>query len=707
MITSPGYRAAGGVGGAGGNGGEASASAIVNLGGMELRRCSVHDNTLNGGNGGDGGGGGIQFGTGGYAAGGAGGEAGHAIGTVFNGGNLSLENCTFAYSQSRGGNGGSRGFTSLAVCEVTPGSGGDARGGAIGNTNLATLNFCTLAGNQVTGGLPGIGSGTGSCAWTNTISGVGLGANLWSGSGQVVISNSIVANGGTNGNVFGAFLDGGHNISSDGTFNLTNTGSLNNTDPKLGPLADNGGPTKTMALEPGSPAIDAGDSAFCPVTDQRRRVRPVGWYCDVGAYEGCDGVLYPVITQSFSPHPVFYGQKSTLRITILNLSSVPMTGMSFTSFLSTPLMIADPPNLTSTCPGAILTALPSGTSLSAAGIILGTNESCTLGLDVLSWTAGVWSNAVRDVLAEQFDHRFSSADGALLVARRDTSTSALSLDGLDDWVRTTAPIYFPQVFTVSLWFRTSTTSGGTLFAFMSDFGWIDDPLYMNNQGQLLFGRLCGAGKVTLISSNSYNDGQWHHVAAIRELLAISLIVDGKLVAATGLGCSTGSYGHWNIGYGSVEDWPSAPSSSYFNGEMDELQIWNVARNQTEVSKGFHRTLSGTETGLASYWRFDEGLGLLANDATGRGNTAMLTNGPAWVVSTAPIFDFIPISRQTNGAIKVQFIGTSGATYVLQASTNLLDWSGIQTNTAAANGVFEYVDTSPSEFRSRLFRLFRP
>jgi hypothetical protein len=61
-----------------------------------------------------------------------------------------------------------------------------------------------------------------------------------------------------------------------------NTGPI---DPLLGPLANNGGPTRTRALLPGSPAIDAASSDGCPGKDQRGISRPQGSACDIGSYE--------------------------------------------------------------------------------------------------------------------------------------------------------------------------------------------------------------------------------------------------------------------------------------------------------------------------------------------------------------------------------------------------------------------------------------
>jgi hypothetical protein len=70
---------------------------------------------------------------------------------------------------------------------------------------------------------------------------------------------------------------------------------MTNTNPRLGPLTDNGGPTLTHALLPGSPAINAGDCSGGTISrDQRGVTRPLGSACDIGAYESAlpDLLLY-------------------------------------------------------------------------------------------------------------------------------------------------------------------------------------------------------------------------------------------------------------------------------------------------------------------------------------------------------------------------------------------------------------------------------
>jgi hypothetical protein len=105
----------------------------------------------------------------------------------------------------------------------------------------------------------------------------------------VTLRNTILSNA-PSANCFqglGTLVSSGNNLSSDATCaaSLTGPGDLNNTNPLLGPLANNGGPTQTHALLAGSPAIDAAGGCPPPATDQRGVVRPQGSACDIGSFE--------------------------------------------------------------------------------------------------------------------------------------------------------------------------------------------------------------------------------------------------------------------------------------------------------------------------------------------------------------------------------------------------------------------------------------
>jgi hypothetical protein len=129
---------------------------------------------------------------------------------------------------------------------------GGAYGGGLYNAGgVLTLNQLTIAGNMIVPDAVKSNSGTGPLA---------LGAGIYATNGTVGLLNTIVANNAGSTNLFGYVLDNRHNLSSDSSCRFTNTGSLNSTDPKLGVLDNYGGPTPTMPLLSGSPAIDGGDS---------------------------------------------------------------------------------------------------------------------------------------------------------------------------------------------------------------------------------------------------------------------------------------------------------------------------------------------------------------------------------------------------------------------------------------------------------------
>jgi CSLREA domain-containing protein len=239
-----------GTGGSGGVGGAGGASANE----LSMTTLAATNDTVTGNSGGTGGHGGAGTGGTGGVAPGQGGSGGSGIG-------------------GRGGNGGTGGgFTSVgtsillnATIALNLGGGAGAAGpvtaGDGGSGATAGMPGNAIQGNQ---GAPGAG-----------------GAASTNAGGATIIQNTIVASNSLP-SCTGPINDGGHDIAIPDS---ACPGSA--VDPRLQPLSDNGGPTKTMALAAGSPAIDAvpATGAACPTTDQRGVSRPQGAACDIGAFE--------------------------------------------------------------------------------------------------------------------------------------------------------------------------------------------------------------------------------------------------------------------------------------------------------------------------------------------------------------------------------------------------------------------------------------
>jgi hypothetical protein len=183
-----------------------------------------------------------------------------------------MTNCTTALNLAQGGE-------AYGIGGPNPGGpvGTGAGGGVYDASNgVFTAVNGTIASNSVS-------SVAGGYNWTNY--GFADGANIAVTNGTIWLRNSILAYPNTNHNAWGTITDAGYNMSSDGSANFNSGSSFNFTDPLLGPLANNGGPTLTMALSWNSPAVDFGTSVGAPLTDQRGVTRPAGLGFDMGAFE--------------------------------------------------------------------------------------------------------------------------------------------------------------------------------------------------------------------------------------------------------------------------------------------------------------------------------------------------------------------------------------------------------------------------------------
>jgi CSLREA domain-containing protein len=195
----------------------------------------------------------------------------------------------------RGGNIANQSTLSADHSEISHGDA--ARGAGVWNAGALQLRTSTLSGNIATaeGGAIASEAGAGDVTLVGlTIAGnsAASGGALFAG-GALTISASIIAVAPSSDSCAGPgpIVSGGANLETTAACGLSQAGDLGNVDPRLGPLADNGGPTRTHALLPGSPAIDHGSNQVCASTDQRGRPRPsdgdldAAATCDIGAYE--------------------------------------------------------------------------------------------------------------------------------------------------------------------------------------------------------------------------------------------------------------------------------------------------------------------------------------------------------------------------------------------------------------------------------------
>lgn len=242
----------------------------------------------------------------------------------------------------------------------------DGYGGGIYNKGELLVDSSLIANNQISGDYWGYGGGlyniTGNATIINTTiynnlafangdgGGSARGGGIYAVSGSVTISHSTIATNRSGGlqvfvDAFGGGIaitptakvhlhdsivagndakDGGHDLygylTSSGFNLIGSTGGgggfvatdLLNVDPMLGPLVDNGGPTQTMSLLPGSPAINTGDNTDAPEFDQRGPgfLRIVNGTVDIGAFEvqatreaGRSGLFYSAINYAVGQRP--------------------------------------------------------------------------------------------------------------------------------------------------------------------------------------------------------------------------------------------------------------------------------------------------------------------------------------------------------------------------------------------------------------------
>ena len=304
-----------------GNGSNGSGGGIYNVGALTVTNSALLDNSITGTNRG-----GALYNS-----------------NIDNQGQVTLINSIVANNSSEEHGGGiyTTGTGLVAITNTTFYSNTGDMGGALSTSyGYATVTNSTFSGNSASTAGAAIRTSMGAITLTNTI-----------------IENSL----GSSNCAINPLTDFGGNIADDSSCDFTAATSLNSTDPLLAPLANYGGSTPTMALLPGSPAIDFGVWANCPERDQRGEYRFAGASCDSGAFEA-QGFQLDITSGTPQAASVFSAFAQPLQVTVSSAVGEPVGPSGFVTF--TPP--SEGPGLSVTEP---FTAATDANGLASSGII--------------------------------------------------------------------------------------------------------------------------------------------------------------------------------------------------------------------------------------------------------------------------------------------------------------------------------------------------
>ncbi|MEZ4687634.1 MAG: LamG domain-containing protein [Bacteroidia bacterium] len=225
---------------------------------------------------------------------------------------------------------------------------------------------------------------------------------------------------------------------------------------------------------------------------------------------------------------------------------------------------------------------------------------------------------------------------------------SLSFDGTDDYVQTTYPgISGGAARTVECWINTTYDhrppgQGGNGQGVLVDWGsFITGGRFTFNvlQNNSIRIEVGGNG---LAGTTAINDGNWHHVAVVFDPTAtnqMSLYIDGTLNTSGTLTVVTNTSSVTDLRIGRRIDGVNG-----FNGLIDEVKVWNVARSATQIANNRNTELTGTESGLVAYFKFDENqascdlIDCAANNHGDRLGAAGANNTPQFSTSVPSITD---------------------------------------------------------------------
>jgi uncharacterized delta-60 repeat protein len=201
----------------------------------------------------------------------------------------------------------------------------------------------------------------------------------------------------------------------------------------------------------------------------------------------------------------------------------------------------------------------------------------------------------------------------------------LNLDGADDFVliADSVSLTMTNTMTMEVWINPDSSTNTSRMIINKE-GEYELAVFPDNTLRWAIAST-NPGWTWVNTGHVVTNGVWTHVAVTFDNGTIQTYVNGNVVhsfAGSGpIGDQHAALDELRIGGRS-----NNPSNQYFDGSIDDVRIWNVARNQAQIQASMDQTLAGNEAGLVAYYRFNETSGTAVVDLSSFGNNGTLTNG---------------------------------------------------------------------------------
>jgi hypothetical protein len=207
----------------------------------------------------------------------------------------------------------------------------------------------------------------------------------------------------------------------------------------------------------------------------------------------------------------------------------------------------------------------------------------------------------------------------------------LSFDGTNDYVNIGNSLPSVGDFTEECWIKIPSTATAVCYFMGSNNGACVGNLLQYNisTNTLSFYERPNCAGVSVDYTVTLADNTWHHVAGVRSGSSLYVYLDGKQV---GTGTAYNNTGMTTFRLGNR-------NTIYYQGLIDEVRIWSVARTAQQIKSGMYNTVAASSTGLLAYYQLNEGSAQTVGDATTNGyngtrgaNSSTATDDPTWAAS---------------------------------------------------------------------------